>query len=173
MGKCQDQFYQWHSMKDVIQFALTLNKTNRTALLIVASAVIWNIWHQRNQLCFKHIIVHSCRTVIFLLCLLWLIGQVRWRRRFRLLWMNGCPQIWWSSLAGGAPRGYTDDSMDFQWFWLRESICTTLYILNCVLVFTIPVMSYVSRQLRACMHWTACCVLRYACLLNSFATFLL
>lgn len=40
MGKCPDQFYQWQSMEDVIQFALTLDKPNRTALLIVASAVI-------------------------------------------------------------------------------------------------------------------------------------
>lgn len=64
MGRCQHFRHHWHTMEDLIQFALTLDKPNRYAFLIVASAVIWCIWKQRNDLCFHHSIVYSCRKVI-------------------------------------------------------------------------------------------------------------
>lgn len=64
MGQCQQHFLSWHSMEDVIQFALTLPKHKRQAFLIVISAVTWGIWKHRNDLCFNNSLVHSCRNVI-------------------------------------------------------------------------------------------------------------
>lgn len=64
MGKCQEIRHQWHSMEDVIQFTLMVDKQLRTAFLIVVSAVVWCIWKQRNELCFCNSIVHSDRNVI-------------------------------------------------------------------------------------------------------------
>ena len=64
MGECQTHMGHWNCMDDVIQFALSLPKTNRTALLLVVSAIIWTIWNQRNHLCFRNSVVHSCRNVI-------------------------------------------------------------------------------------------------------------
>ena len=64
MGKCQDHRHNWTIIEDVIGFALSLPKPARKAFLIVASAVIWCIWKQRNDLCFLNSIVHSCRNVV-------------------------------------------------------------------------------------------------------------
>lgn len=90
MGNCQDISRQWCSMDDVIHYALTLNKTSRTAFLIVVSAVIWCIWKQRNELCFRNSIVHSCRSVILTMVsiIIYWTGPLLWRR-YRLLPMTG------------------------------------------------------------------------------------
>lgn len=50
MGQCQDFFTGWHSMSesDIVTFALTLKAENRSAFLIVVSAVCWSIWKHRN-----------------------------------------------------------------------------------------------------------------------------
>lgn len=64
MGSCQLYIGQWNCMDDVIQFALTMNNNHRNAFLVVVSAVIWNIWNQRNRLCFRDSVVHTCQTVI-------------------------------------------------------------------------------------------------------------
>lgn len=64
MGRYQQTRHYWHTMEDLIQFALTLDKPTRYAFLIVASVVIWCMWKQRNDLCFHNSIVYSCRKVI-------------------------------------------------------------------------------------------------------------
>lgn len=43
VGGCQSLCNQWNSIADVIQFAVTLPKTQKTAFLIMVCAVVWII----------------------------------------------------------------------------------------------------------------------------------
>ena len=51
-----------YSIENVVQSVLTLPKLKRQ--LAVVSVVIWEIWKQRNDLCFNSAIVQPCRSVI-------------------------------------------------------------------------------------------------------------
>lgn len=64
MGDCFHYYQNWRSIADVIHFVMSLPKMKRTALLIVACAVIWSIWKHRNDLCFNNNRIYSARSVI-------------------------------------------------------------------------------------------------------------
>lgn len=51
MGQCQDWFTGWHSMSDIVTFALTLKAENSSAFLIVVSALCWSMWKHWNAIC--------------------------------------------------------------------------------------------------------------------------
>lgn len=64
LGKCQQLIQHWHYLDDLVMYALSLNKTSRTAFLMVVSATILCIWKQINDLCFNNYVTHSGRSVL-------------------------------------------------------------------------------------------------------------
>lgn len=67
------------SESDIVTFALTLKAENRSAFLIVVSAVCWSIWKHRNSICLSEMTVKTTRNLVLLirsLVLYWL-GHVK------------------------------------------------------------------------------------------------
>lgn len=67
MGQCHQHFFKWSSMEDIITFAVSLPKYDKTAFLMVLSALCWTIWKHRNELCFQNVQPKTGRNIIFLI----------------------------------------------------------------------------------------------------------
>jgi hypothetical protein len=67
MGKCNQYFTEWSSMDDIISFVVALPKHDKTAFLMVLSALCWTIWKHRNELCFQNVHLKTDRNIIFLI----------------------------------------------------------------------------------------------------------
>lgn len=70
---CQEVFFQWFSVDDIVNFALSLPSSSQKTFLIVFSALAWTVWRQRNSICFenkpcptdKNIILSILTTVVY------------------------------------------------------------------------------------------------------------
>ena len=67
MGACQHINVHWVKISDIIHFAHQLPTAQRTAFLLVYSAICWTIWKHRNELCFNSGKVKSVRQMILLI----------------------------------------------------------------------------------------------------------
>lgn len=67
MGKSQEHFINWSTMKDVIQFALTLLKKSQTTFFIMFGAFCWTLQKLRNEYCFQNAPNKSFRTIVLLI----------------------------------------------------------------------------------------------------------
>ena len=67
IGKTQHYMGQWHTCTDIVQFSLSLNKTDRAGFLLVYSAICWTIWKYRNEIIFRNSTPKSARNLIFLI----------------------------------------------------------------------------------------------------------
>jgi zinc-binding in reverse transcriptase len=63
----RNYFSYWNSIKDVIEFVLSLSPLMRKSFLIVLSAVCWALLKHRNQLIFKSSTHTSTRNLIYLI----------------------------------------------------------------------------------------------------------
>jgi hypothetical protein len=67
MALSQNYFPYWQSIKDVLEFALSLSPLMRKSFLIALSAVCWALWKHRNQIIFKSANHTSIRNLICLI----------------------------------------------------------------------------------------------------------
>lgn len=67
LGKSQDYMQQWHTLDDILTFALSMTTIQRQGFLLVVSAVCWTLWKHRNERCFDHCHVKTARSIIFLI----------------------------------------------------------------------------------------------------------
>jgi hypothetical protein len=67
MGISQNYLSYWHSIKDMIEFALSLSSLMRNSFMIALSVVCWDLWKHKNQLIFKSAIHTSTRNLICLI----------------------------------------------------------------------------------------------------------
>jgi zinc-binding in reverse transcriptase len=67
MGLCQNYFLQWHSIEDVVEFALALPLLRRKSFLIVLCAVCGALWKHRNNMIFRDSTHTSIRNLICLI----------------------------------------------------------------------------------------------------------
>ena len=54
-------------MDYIIIFAVTLPKHEKTAFLMVLSALCWTIWKHRDELCFQNAHLKTGQNIIFLI----------------------------------------------------------------------------------------------------------
>lgn len=64
MGSCQNLIEHWHSISDILEFVYTLPQPHRNAFLTVFGALAWNVWNQRNAICFNQSSCPSIRTSV-------------------------------------------------------------------------------------------------------------
>ena len=67
MGACQEYFTNWTSCSDIVHFACQLPTTQRSAFLLMFSALCWTIWKHRNEVCFKSGTLKTPRNIILLI----------------------------------------------------------------------------------------------------------
>jgi hypothetical protein len=67
MGRCQDYFYHWKTCLNIFDFAGSLDKDNRIALLVVFSVLVWTLWKHRNALIFQDTPLKPIRSLILLI----------------------------------------------------------------------------------------------------------
>jgi hypothetical protein len=88
MGISQNYFSYWHSIKDVIEFALSLSPLMRKSFLIALSAMCWALWKHRNQLIFKYA-THT--STMNLTCLILILVNY-WAGGFNLVLVHAMKQ---------------------------------------------------------------------------------
>jgi zinc-binding in reverse transcriptase len=67
MCQSQNYFIHWHTMKDVLEFALSLSPLLQKNFLIVLSAVCWSLWRHKNSIVFNSTRFTSDRSLICLI----------------------------------------------------------------------------------------------------------
>lgn len=67
LGKTQQHMFHWDTCTDIVQFSLSLVKTDREGFLLVYSAICWTIWKYRNDIIFRHSTPKSARNIILLI----------------------------------------------------------------------------------------------------------
>lgn len=67
VGQNQRYYQDWHSLKSVYHFALSLPSTDKQAFLIVFSATCWTVWKHRNDICFQHVPQKTVRSILYLI----------------------------------------------------------------------------------------------------------
>lgn len=67
LGQSHLHFHNWNSLQDVFDFSLTLTGAQRTAFLVVFSAMCWTLLKHRNEVCFNNSTIKTARNIIFLI----------------------------------------------------------------------------------------------------------
>jgi hypothetical protein len=80
MSLSQKYFSHWHSIKDVVDFALSLPFLRRQSFMIALCAMCWTLWKHRNIIVFKSSSHTSIRNI---LCLIMTLVNY-WAGRFSI-----------------------------------------------------------------------------------------
>lgn len=67
MGVSQLNLPDWNKFEEILEYALSLQKSEQKAFLIETSAICWCIWKHRNDVCSSHKKPHSIRTMFIMI----------------------------------------------------------------------------------------------------------
>ncbi|KAJ4804331.1 RNA-directed DNA polymerase (reverse transcriptase)-related family protein [Rhynchospora pubera] len=67
LGNCQNEFYKWQSLPDIVNFAARLRKKNKHAFLTCFSALCWGMWNMRNEIIFNNRRAKTTRNLLILI----------------------------------------------------------------------------------------------------------
>jgi zinc-binding in reverse transcriptase len=88
MGICQDLSIYWYNLEDVLTYAQSPPRKERTAFLTVLSAVCWSMWKYRNNIIFKDKQGNTIRNLIILICSSLNYGSGLFKREEQVLIKN-------------------------------------------------------------------------------------
>lgn len=85
LGHTQEYYQNWHSLKIVYHFAVSLPTHEKHAFLIVFSGTCWTVWKHRNEICFQNVSQKTVRSLIYLILSLvsYWIGSSRIKQKVK------------------------------------------------------------------------------------------